>query len=86
VRVSAQRPPASRFVPRASLAIGGGVALFFLTSMLYTLPVWTAPAPPDAPENYIEQRVQERLRGKVLWFLVPSLIVAAAVTARFSRK
>lgn len=80
------RSRSPRFIPRATLILGGGVLLFFLSSMAYGLvPVMLEPVPDNAAQSYIEERVKARLEGKVPWFLGTSMIVAAALATRASR-
>jgi hypothetical protein len=69
-------------VPRATLVLAGGVALFFVLSMLYTAPVWMEPPPEGAPPGYVEQQVAERLKGKVIPIFAFSLVAVAVVIAR----
>lgn len=69
-------------MPRATLVLAGGVALFFVLAMLYTAPVWLAPPPEGAPENYVEQQVQEHLHGKIIPIFAISLVTVAVLVAR----
>jgi hypothetical protein len=80
VPVSQPRP--GRFVPRATLVLAGGVALFFVLAMLYSAPIWLEPAPEGAPANYVEQRVQEHLKGKIIPIFAISLVSVAVLVAR----
>jgi hypothetical protein len=75
-------PGSSRFVPRATLVLAGGVALFFVLAMLYTAPIWTQPPPEGAPEGYVEQRVQDELKGKVIPIFALSVVTVAILVAR----
>ncbi len=80
------QPRPQRFVPRATLILGGGILLFFLSSMTYALvPVMLGPIPENAADSYVEERVKARLAGKIPWFLGTSMIVAGAIGARLSR-
>ncbi|HTO06123.1 MAG TPA: hypothetical protein VMR86_03625 [Myxococcota bacterium] len=75
-------PRPGRFVPRATLVLAGGVAMFFAVSMAYTAPIWLEPPPEGAPEGYVEQQVQNRLKGKVVPFFALSLVGVAVIVAR----
>jgi len=73
-------------VPRATLVVAGGFALFFVVALLYSMPVFFEPLPEGATQSYLEERVKTRLEGKVPWLLGVSLIAAAAIGARASRR
>jgi hypothetical protein len=73
-------------MPRATLVIVGGFALFFVVAFLYSMPVFFEPLPEGATQSYLEERVKARLEGKVPWFLGVSLIAAAAIGARTARR
>jgi hypothetical protein len=68
-------------VPRATLAIVGGLALFVIVSATYSLPALLETPPPGAIADYTQERVRARLEGKASWFLLASL---AASTAAFA--
>jgi hypothetical protein len=80
--VAVPQPGSGRFVPRATLVLAGGVALFFVLSMLYSLPVLMEPVPDGAPENYLEERVREHMQGKVPFFFAASVLAVAVVAGR----
>jgi len=76
---------ATPFTPRLTLLVLAGFALFFASLFVYSLPVMFETAPPGAIESWHEERVKQRLRGKVHWFLVGSFGAATAVGVRFLR-
>ena len=73
-------------MPRATLIIAGGVALFFALSILYSLPVLLDPPPPGATPDYVAERVRAHLKGVVPWLFGVSMIAAAAIGARLGRR
>ena len=80
------RPPADResttFIPRITIALAFGFALFLLIAGLYVLPVLLETPPPGAIPDYQKERVMARLEGKVLWMLISSFFAAAMLSAR----
>jgi hypothetical protein len=73
--------PPGRFLPRATLALGVGVALFLVVSLAYSLPVLLETPPPGAIADYTRERVHARLEGKAFWLLGGSILVSAAAFA-----
>jgi len=77
-------PPRSSapFVPRATLVLAGGVALFFVVSLLYSLPILMQAAPEGAPPDWMQEQVRVHLRGKTLIILAGSLLSVALVVGK----
>jgi len=65
-----------------TLSIAGGCLVFLLSAGLYALPVLLEPAPPGAIPDYHKERVQARLKGKVMWFLAGSFVGVTLLIAR----
>lgn len=61
-------------MPRISLLVAAGFALFLLSAGLYVLPVLREAPPPGAIADYQKERVRARLEGKVLYFLAGSMV------------
>jgi hypothetical protein len=76
----------ARFVPRITILLVAGFALFLLSAGLYVLPVLREPPPPGAIPDYRKERVIARLEGKVLWFLAGSMITVTLIGTRGGRK
>jgi hypothetical protein len=74
-----------RFVPRATLTLVGGFALFLASSLGYALPALLETPPAGAIADYRVERVRARLEGKALYFLAGSLLVAALASATLAR-
>jgi hypothetical protein len=79
-------PRITRFTPRLTLLVLAGFGLFFASLFLYSLPAVFEPAPPGAVESWHAERVKQRLRGKVHWFLIGSFGAVAAVGVRFAKR
>jgi hypothetical protein len=79
-------PPApTRFTPRLTLLLLAGLVLFFASLFVYSLPAMYEQAPPGAVESWHEERVKQRLRGKVHWFLIGSFAAVGALGMRFAK-
>jgi hypothetical protein len=76
-------PPLTGFVPRVTILLIVGFALFMISAGLYSLPVMLEPAPPGATPDWHQERVREHLEGKVLWFFAGSFVAAALIGIRF---
>ena len=74
------------FVPRFTLFIIAGFALFALLSMLYALPVMLEQPPPGASPDYIQERVRAHLEGKTGWIMVASFGIVAVVASRWLKR
>lgn len=72
-------------MPRVTLALFAGLALFVLVAMLYSLPVLLETPPPGAIPDYTAERVRAHLSGKVHWLLGGSFLVVAVLFARARR-
>jgi hypothetical protein len=79
-------PPSRRFVPRATLLLLAGLALFFAVATLYALPALLEPAPAGAIVDYHTQRVLARLEGKVHWMLIGSMVTVVAIGVACMRR
>ncbi len=77
--------PVQRFAPKITLLVLAGFVLFFASLFLYSLPAMFETAPPGAVESWHAERVKQRLRGKVHWFLVGSFGAVTAIGLRFAR-
>jgi hypothetical protein len=77
--------PVSRFSPRLTLLVLAGFVVFFASLFLYSLPAMLEPAPPGAAQSWHAERVKQRLRGKVHWFLVGSFGAVTAIGLRLAR-
>jgi len=73
-------------VPRATLILAGGFALFLVVALLYSIPVYLEPLPAGATPDYLAERVRARLEGKTLIFLALSILAVAAVGSRSWRR
>jgi len=76
------RPPQNqadyeRFVPRVTVSLLIGFALFLVLALLYSLPAWLETPPPDAIADYTQERVRARLEGKVIWIFMASMLASA---------
>ncbi len=80
-RFSQERDVAG-FLPRITISLVAGFALFLLLAGLYVLPELLADPPPGAIPDYQRERVMARLEGKVLWMLAASYLVVVALTIR----
>jgi hypothetical protein len=85
-------PPAARggsegvrFVPRLTLLLLAGFALFLLVAFLYALPALIEPLPAGAIESYRQERVIARLEGKLAYLLAGSLLAAGLLGMRLLR-
>lgn len=74
------------FVPRITLLIVSGFALFVLLAMLYSLPVMLEEPPPGASPDYVKERVRAHLDGKITWIMVGAFGIVAAVASRWSKR
>jgi hypothetical protein len=74
------------FLPRMTLFIVAGFAVFVLISMLYSLPVMLAEPPPGASPDYVKERVRARMEGKTGWIMVGSFAIVAVAGARWIRR
>ena len=70
------------FIPRITLTLAFGFALFLLIALLYVLPVLLEAPPPGATPGYTQERVMARLEGKVLWMMIASFFAVAMLAAR----
>ena len=71
-----------RFLPRVTIAVLAGFALFAVLALGYALPdCWSEP-PPGAIPDYCQERVKARLEGKVTWMLAGSFLTVAALAIR----
>ena len=70
------------FVPRVTLTVAAGLAIFVVAALVYALPVLLEPPPPGAIEDWTRERVRARLAGKTIWLLAASFLVAALLSAR----
>ena len=78
-------PPRTHFTPKLTLLLLAGLALFFMSLFLYSLPAMYEEPPPGAVESWHTERVKQRLRGKVHWFLAGSFGVVAAIGLRLAK-
>ena len=69
-----------------TLVLALGVALFFASSLLYSVPVLMDPPPEGAPESYAADAVRAHLAGKVPYFFAGSLVAAALIVTRGGRR
>ncbi len=74
------------FVPRFTLFILAGFAVFLVLALLYSLPVWLETPPPGASPDYVKERVRAHLEGKASWIMVGSFVLVAAVGARWMKR
>ena len=74
------------FVPRFTLVLVAGFALFVLLAMLYSLPVMFETPPPHASPDYIQERVRAHLEGKITWIMVAAFGIAAAIASRWLKR
>jgi hypothetical protein len=72
----------SRFVPRVTLTVLSGLAVFLLSAGIYVLPVLLEPAPPGAIADWHKERVIARMEGKVPYFLLGSFLGVALLSIR----
>ncbi len=61
-------------MPRIALLLVAGFALFLAATGIYILPTLRETPPPGAIPDYRKERIIARLEGKVLWFLVGSML------------
>jgi predicted MFS family arabinose efflux permease len=73
-------------VPRMTLVVIGGFALFFVLAMLYSMPVILAQPPAGAAPDYIQEQVRAHLHGKVSWILLASFLIAGGLGARWMKR
>ena len=74
------------FVPRFTLVLAGGFALFVLLAMLYSLPVMFETPPANASPDYVQERVRAHLEGKVSWIMLASFGIAAGIASRWLKR
>jgi predicted MFS family arabinose efflux permease len=74
------------FVPRMTLFILAGFALFSVLALLYSLPILLDPTPPGASPDYVAERVRAHLDGKASWLMLGSFLVVAVVSSRWIRR
>ena len=67
--------------PRITLAILAGFALFIVLTLLYALPVLLETPPRGAVPDYMLERVQAHLHGKVTWLLAAAFTIVGAFAA-----
>jgi len=80
-------PPRSpMFVPRFTLVLLAGFAVFVLLAMLYSLPVIFQTPPPNAGPDYIQERVRAHLEGKVTWIMIAAFGIVVAVASRWLKR
>ena len=60
-----------------------GFAIFGISLYLYALPAMFEAPPPGAIPSWNQERVKDRLRGKVGWFFAGSMLTAAAIGWRW---
>ncbi len=70
------------FIPRITIVLAFGFALFLLVALLYVLPVLLEAPPPGATPGYTKERVMAHLEGKVLWMMIGSFFAVAMLGAR----
>ena len=78
-------------MPRVTIAVLAGIVLALLMALVYVLPECLGEPPPGAIPDYCQERVRARLEGKILWLLLASCTVDAALAIRgirpgFSRR
>lgn len=73
---------AQSFMPRVTIALLGGFALFVLVAFVYAFPECLGQRPPGAIADWCNERIRARLEGKVLWMLLGSYAVVAALAIR----
>ena len=81
----AEGVPAGRrgsFVPRITVALVAGLVIFMLLALGYALPECLGEPPPGAIPDYCRERAMARLEGKILWMLLASYGVVAALAVR----
>ena len=74
------------FVPRFTLFLLAGFALFALLAMLYSLPVMMEAPPPGASPDYVQERVRAHLEGKTGWIAVGAFGIVAVVASRWMKR
>jgi len=74
------------FVPRFTLFILAGFALFAVVALLYSLPILLETPPPGASPDYVSERVRAHLEGKASWLMVGSFLVVAAAGSRWMKR
>jgi hypothetical protein len=74
------------FVPRFTLVLLLGFALFVLLAMLYSLPVIFQTPPPNAGPDFIEERVRAHLEGKVSWIMLAAFGIAVGLASRWLKR
>ncbi len=74
------------FVPRFTLFILAGFALFSLLALLYSLPVLMEAPPPGASPDYVQERVRAHLEGKAGWIMVGSFLIVAVAGSRWMKR
>jgi hypothetical protein len=79
-------PRAPVFVPRFTLILMAGFALFALLAMLYSLPILLEEPPPGASPDYIQERVRAHLEGKTGWIMVGAFGIVAAAASRWLKR
>ncbi len=73
-------------MPRFTLILLAGFALFALLSMLYSLPILLEEPPPGASPDYIQERVRAHLEGKTGWIMVGAFGIVAAAASRWLKR
>lgn len=68
-------------VPRMTLTVLAGFALFVVLTLLYSLPVLLESPPEGAIPSYTAERVKSHLDGKVTWLLAASFVIVGAIGA-----
>ena len=71
-------------MPRITLLLVAGLALFTLSAGLYVLPVLREPVPVGAIPDYVKERVAARLEGKLPWFLAGSMLTVGILYTWFA--
>jgi hypothetical protein len=74
------------FVPRFTLFILAGFALFALLALLYSLPILLETPPPGASPDYVAERIRAHLEGKASWIMVGSFLIVAVASARWMKR
>ena len=72
-------------MPRIALLLVAGFCLFLAATGLYILPTLRETSPPGAIPDYRKERIIARLEGKVLWFLVGSMLTVTILGTLPSR-
>jgi succinate dehydrogenase/fumarate reductase cytochrome b subunit len=79
-----KRPAPTRsasVIPRMTLVVLAGFALFIALTLLYALPVLLESPPPGAVPDYLAERVKAHLQGKVTWLMAAAFTIVGVLGA-----